>query len=126
MSGENNTAPEQLDWLDALLDEENNDPIIITDTTGRQIKFEQVALIPFYGMDDEIEDEDDGKLYVLLMPVDEIPGVGENEAICFRIDEGEDGNALLVVEEDELIAGFIFDKFLELVEEDTEADEGEE
>ena len=37
----------KVDLLDVLLDENNTAPIYMYDETGRQLKFEQVAVIPY-------------------------------------------------------------------------------
>lgn len=43
------------DIVDILLDEENKDPIVLTDDKGRKLAFEQIAVIPY-----------DQKLYCVL------------------------------------------------------------
>lgn len=97
----------KVDLIDVLLDEKNTAPIYMVDENGRQLKFDQVAVIP-YG-----EDE----LYCILKPITKIEGVADDEAIVFRVEEDKNGNAILRVEENEEIAISIFDQYYNLVEE---------
>ena len=97
----------KVDLIDVLLDEKNTAPIYMVDENGRQLKFDQVAVIP-YG-----EDE----LYCILKPITKIEGVADDEAIVFRVEEDKDGNAILRVEENEEIAISIFDQYYNLGEE---------
>ena len=62
--------------VDQILDEDYVDNIFLyDDETDKDVEFEQVALIP---IDDDV--------YVILKPVTPVDGVGENEALAFRID----------------------------------------
>ena len=94
------------DILDILLDEENDDPITLYDETEKAIKFEQVAVIP--------EGE---KIYAVLKPLDEMEGVQDDEAIVFLVDVDAEGNAMLVIEQNEEVAIKIFDKYYSLLDE---------
>lgn len=100
---------EPIDLLDVLLDEDDCDPITLMDSTGKEIDFEQVAVIPH-----EIE----GKrfLFVVLKPLDEIPGIADDEALVFRADTDIRGNTILILEENESIAIDVFDKYYDLLE----------
>lgn len=97
----------RVDLLDVLLDENNTAPIYMYDETGRQLKFEQVAVIP-YGEED---------LYCILKPLTKLDGIADDEAIVFKVDEDENGEAILKVEADEQVAISIFDQYYNLVEE---------
>ena len=106
----NKTEKEEIvkvDLLDVLLDEKNTAPIYMTDENGRQLKFDQVAVIP-YG------DED---LYCILKPLTKLEGIADDEAIVFKVEEDKEGNAILRVEENEQIAIAIFDQYYNLIEE---------
>lgn len=100
---------EKIDILDVLLDGDNKDPIVLTDGKGREIAFEQVAVVP---------QDKDGEhwLYCILKPLDKIEGIGDEEAIVFKVDTNDEDESVLVVEEDELIAREVFDKYYELLE----------
>ena len=106
----NKTEKEEIvkvDLLDVLLDEKNTAPIYMTDENGRQLKFDQVAVIP-YGEED---------LYCILKPLTKLEGIADDEAIVFKVEEDKEGNAILRVEENEQIAIAIFDQYYNLIEE---------
>lgn len=44
---ENNEELRPIDLLDVLLDQDNKEPIVLVDENGRQLTFEQVAVIPY-------------------------------------------------------------------------------
>ena len=95
------------DIIDILLDEENKDPIVLTDDNGRKLAFEQVAVIPY-----------DQKLYCVLKPLDYLDGVADDEALVFYVDEGEneDDEPVLRIEDDELKAIDVFMEYYNLLE----------
>lgn len=99
-----------LDLLDVLLDQDNKEPIVLMDESGKEITFEQVAVIPY-----EIKKEN--RLYCVLKPIDKIEGIGDDEAIVFLVDTDSEGNSVIKVEEDEEIAIAVFDKYYDLLEE---------
>lgn len=101
----------KVDLLDVLLDENNTAPIYMHDETGRQLKFEQVAVIPYKEQD----------LYCILKPLTKLEGIADDEAIVFKIDEDENGEAILRVETNEEIAITVFDQYYDLVEETEKA-----
>ena len=98
---------EIVDILDLLLDEENSEPISLFDENDKEVKFEQVAIIP--------EGE---KIYAILKPIDEMEGVADDEAIVFVVDYDNDGNSFLAVETNEEIAIKVFDKYYQLLDEE--------
>ena len=100
---------EIVDILDLLLDEENSEPISLFDENDKEVKFEQVAIIP--------EGE---KIYAILKPIDEMEGVADDEAIVFVVDYDNDGHSFLVVETNEEIAIKVFDKYYQLLDEEDE------
>ena len=95
------------DIIDILLDEENKDPIVLTDDKGRKLAFEQVAVIPY-----------EQKLYCVLKPLDHIDGVADDEAVVFYVDEGEneDDDPVLRIEDDELKAIDVFMEYYDLLD----------
>lgn len=95
------------DVVDILLDEENKDPIVLTDDKGRKLAFEQVAVIPY-----------DQKLYCVLKPIDHIDGVADDEALVFFVDEGEneDDEPVLRIENDEIKSIDVFIEYYNLLE----------
>ncbi len=95
------------DILDLLLDENNDQPITLYDEDNKAVKFEQVAIIP--------ENEN---IYAILKPIDDLDGVADDEAIVFLVDFDEDGNSMLVIEQDEPTAIKVFDKYYQLLDEE--------
>ena len=93
------------DILDVILDENNTDALILQNEQGRQIRFEQVAVIPY-----------NEKIYVILKPIDEIEGVEDDQAIVFLADETK-RPTVLIPENDEKTAVKVFDEYYNLVEE---------
>ncbi len=108
MDKENNVK--QVDLLDVLLDQDNKEPIVLMDENGKQMTFEQVAVIPY-------EVKKDKRLYCVLKPLDKIEGIADDEAIVFLVDTDDDGNSIIRIEEDEEIAIAVFDKYYDLLEE---------
>lgn len=104
-------AQPKVDLLDVLLDKDNKDPIVLMDEKGKQISFEQVAIIPY-----EVK-KDERVLYVVLKPIDKIEGIADDEAVVFLVDQDKAGNTVLRVEEDEEVAIAVFDKYYDLLEE---------
>lgn len=102
---EKNKQNEEIDILDILLDEDNEDPVTLFDESGKEYKFDQVAIIPL-----------EEKLFAILKPIDEIEGVADDEAIVFRIDEKPSGETSLVVEQDEPLAMRVFDEYYKLID----------
>lgn len=104
---------QQIDLLDVLLDKDNRDPILLMDEKGKQMSFEQVAVIPYDAGKGE------RKLYVVLKPIDKIEGIADDEAIVFVCDTDKAGNTVLRLEENEEVAIDVFDKYYDLLEEET-------
>ena len=109
---ENNEQEEvkPVDLLDVLLDKDNRDPIVLMDENGKQLTFEQVAVIPY-----EVKKEK--RLYCVLKPLDKIENIGEDDAIVFYVDQDDNGNSILRVEVDEEVAISVFDLYYDLLEE---------
>jgi len=99
----------KVDIVDVLLDENNTAPIYMYNDKGEQIEFDQIAVIP-YG-----EDE----LYCILKPITKVPGIKDDEAVVFKVEEDANGEGFLKVEDREEIAIAIFDQYYNLVEEET-------
>ncbi len=101
------------DLIDILLDENDSDPIVVTDQNGRQFTFEQIEIIPH-----------DEKIYSVLKPIDHINGVADDEAIVFKVDKNKDGDSFLRIEDDEKIAIEIFDEYYNLLDEEINKSKG--
>lgn len=107
---ENKEENKQIDLLDVLLDQDNKEPIVLMDETGKQLTFEQVAVIPY-----QVRKQD--RLYCVLKPLDKIEGIADDEAIVFLVDTDDEGNSIIRIEEDEEVAIAVFDKYYDLLEE---------
>ena len=94
----------RVDILDVLLDEENTDPIVLTDEAGKRYTFEQIAIIPY-----------NEKVYCVLKPIDKVEGISEDEAVVFYVDERPTGSVLMV-ETDEKTAINVFDEYYNLLD----------
>ena len=105
MEKETEITEQEIDILDVLLDEDNEDPITLYDENDKEIRFDQVAIIPM-----------DEKLYAILKPIDEMEGVADDEAIVFFINENGDGDATLEIETDEPVAMRVFDEYYKLLD----------
>lgn len=93
------------DILDILCDENNTDPITLYNERGEALAFEQIALIPL-----------DGGEYVILKPVEQLAGMGADEALVFAIIRSQQGTSLEIVVEDAIIDA-VFDVYDRLLEE---------
>lgn len=90
---------------DVILDENNQDPIYLTNSDGNEVGFEQIATI-------FLKDE----LYCILKPLDKMDGIGENDALVFKIIDDED-EPYLQLEDNEMKAIEVFNEYYELLEE---------
>ena len=91
-------------YIDRFFDENNFDNIHLEDNSGKEIEFEQVAVVDY-----------EEKYYAILHPVTKLDGVGEDEALVFLIDEEKDE---LVYEENEETVLAVFDVFYSDMEND--------
>ena len=96
----NNVEAQEADLLDILLDENNREPIVLIDDSGRRISFEQVAIIPY-----------NNQLYCVLKPIDRLENVADDEAIVFFVDEDEEGHTILRAETNEETAIKVFEEY---------------
>ncbi len=93
----------KLSPIDMLLDEKNDENIVLYDENNNENEFEQIAVIP-------VED----KTYVLLRPVEQWDGLGEDEAVVFAIEEIDDEDCL-ILEEDDKVIDKVFDAYYDLL-----------
>ncbi len=84
---------EELNPIDCIFDENNTDPIVLYNEKGEGVQFEQIALIPL-----------DERAFVILKPLIQMEGIGEDEALVFEIienaNEDEEDFLALVVDVD--------------------------
>ena len=86
-----------------MLDENNSDDIILYDENNKKVVFEQVAIIPLQN-----------KIYALLKPVTKLPGIEDDQAIVFAIEEVENESVLVVVD-DNAIVDKVFEQYYDLL-----------
>ena len=91
--------------IEALLDAEDDETIILFDEQDKEVEFEQVALIPYKN-----------KAYAILKPAKPMEGIADDEAIVFALIEDENGEDLLSIETDETIIDEIFNEYYKLLD----------
>ena len=90
-------------YVDRLFDENNDEKIYVKDNGGKEIEFEQVAVVDF-----------EENYYAILHPTSPIEGVNEDEALVFMIDE--EGDQLVYEEDDRVIDG-VYEEYRLMLEE---------
>lgn len=94
------------------MEEESNIIELVDDETGETVPFEHLATL-----------EHEGSYYIALMVIDdEQTEDEEGEVVIMKIEEDEDGNECYVCVEDEDLQQTVFEKFLELMEDDEDED----
>ncbi|MBQ7352624.1 MAG: DUF1292 domain-containing protein [Clostridia bacterium] len=88
-------------FVDKLFGEESEN-IFLEDNDGKEIEFEQVAVVDY-----------EANYYAVLSPVTKLEGVEENEVMIFLIDEEND---CLVYLDDEELCDKVFDAFIEMLD----------
>lgn len=93
----------------AMTMENENDILeLIDEETGDPIAFEHLATV-----------EHEGEYYIVLTPADEEENEEEEcEVVILKIEDDEEGNECYVSVDDDALQGIIFEKFLQLMEED--------
>lgn len=94
---------EALALIEAILDKDNTENIFLYDESGQKIEFEQIAVIPL-----------EEKICVILKPVISSPGIEDNEALVFVIDEIDNVPLLYIAEDNDLIDE-VFEKYYEML-----------
>ena len=90
--------------------EENDDEAIVTliNENGDEINFIEIAGIAI-----------DDNFYVILQPEEPMDGIGEDEALVFKVTENEDGEDEFDIEVDEKTIDAVFEEYYRLLEEET-------
>ncbi|MDO4355692.1 MAG: DUF1292 domain-containing protein [Clostridia bacterium] len=81
----------------------------LVDEEGNAVEFEHIMTI-----------EHEGKEFVLLVPVTEMEDVEEDEMIVLQISTDDEGNDVYVGVDDEDLLEAVFNKYLEIVENEDE------
>lgn len=95
---------EERSAIDLLLDENYTGNIVMYDENDKEVEFEQIAIIPF-----------NDKIYALLHPLN-VDTLDEDEAIVFSVEEIDDEDAIVLVE-DMNVVNAVFDEYYRLLKE---------
>lgn len=93
---------------------ESSNIIELVDENEQPVKFEHLMTVEY-----------EGDAYVLLAPMDAIEGIGDDEVVILKIEEGEDDDTYVGVEDEELLEK-VFNRYLEIAEADEDGLEAEE
>ena len=98
---------EPINPIDALYDEDNNDPIILFNEKGEEIAFEQIAIIPIQET-----------VYCILKAIIPLEGMSEDEGLVFVVLKDDEGQEYLSLVDDDSIIDAVFEIYDSLVEDD--------
>ena len=90
--------------VDVLLDDNNTAPVIMYNDDGKEVKFDQIAVIPL-----------GEELYCILKPITKIDGIADDEAVVFKVVEEKGREPFLSVERNEFVAIQVFDAYYDLI-----------
>ncbi|MDO4739479.1 MAG: DUF1292 domain-containing protein [Eubacteriales bacterium] len=85
---------------------EQDNIVELIDENDNIVQFEHIMTIVY-----------EGEKYALLSPVDDLEDVEEGEVVIMRIEEGDEQDAYVGVEDEELLEA-VFQKYLEIVEDE--------
>ena len=90
--------------------EENNNLVQLQDENGNEINFEHLMTVEY-----------EGSYYVVLEATEDSDDCKEGEAIILKIIRDEDGEDVYATIEDEAEFNAVFDRVMEIMEEEDEA-----
>ena len=90
--------------------EENNNMIQLQDENGNDVNFEHLMTVEY-----------EGSYYVVLEATEDTDDCKEGEAIILKIIRDEDGEDVYATIEDEAEFNAVFDRVMEIMEEEDEA-----
>ena len=91
--------------IDMIMDENNAENIVMYNDNNEPVEFQQIAVIPLQG-----------NVFVILRPVGEVEGLGEDEALGFAIDEIDGEECLTIVGDDEAVDQ-VFEEYYKMLRE---------
>ena len=95
------------DYIEEGLDLQDEDSIVtLTSADGEEVDFVEIAGIALRG-----------NFYVILQPVELLEGMGEDEALVFKVSQDRDGEEHFNIELDEEIIGEVFEEYYRLLDE---------
>lgn len=96
---------ENVSPVEALLDPDNDDNIILYNEKDEAVEFIQIAIISL-----------NNNLYPILKPAHPMEGLSEDEALVFVISE-VDGEEALLLESDDAVIDAVFEDYYRLLRE---------
>ena len=94
------------DYIEEAVDMEEDSIVTLTSADGQEIDFVEIAGIALRG-----------NFYVILQPVELLEGMGEDEALVFKVTQDRDGEDHFNIELDDEIIGEVFDEYYRLLDE---------
>lgn len=86
-----------------IYDDNNTDNIILYNEENEAVEFEQIALIPLDGTD-----------FVILHPIVDMEDVADDEALVFAIEEVDGEEALVIVDDDDVVDA-VFEEYYDML-----------
>ena len=84
--------------------EDEDDIVTLVNEEGEEIEFVEIAGIAYRG-----------NFYAVLQPVELLDGMGEDEALVFKVTKGENGEDNFEIEIDETIIKAVYEEYLKLI-----------
>ena len=84
----------------------------LTDENGREVTFDHLLTFDY-----------EGRRFIALMPMEEVEGFGEDEVLLLCIERDGNGKDVYVQIDNEILLDEAFDRFIELMEEQDEAED---
>lgn len=84
--------------------EDEDDIITLVNEEGEEVEFVEIAGIAYRG-----------NFYAVLQPVELLDGMGEDEALVFKVTKGADGEDNFEIEIDEAIIDAVYNEYLKLI-----------
>lgn len=84
--------------------EDDDDIITLVNEEGEEVEFVEIAGIAYRG-----------NFYAVLQPVELLDGMGEDEALVFKVTKGADGEDNFEIEIDESIIDAVYNEYLKLI-----------
>ncbi len=84
----------------------------LTDENGREVTFDHLLTFDY-----------EGRRFIALMPMEEVEGIGEDEVLLLCIERDGNGKDVYVQIDNEILLDEAFDRFIELMEEQDEAED---
>ena len=94
------------DYIEQPVDMEEDSIVTLTSADGQEIDFVEIAGIALRG-----------NFYVILQPVELLDGMGEDEALVFKVTQDRDGEDHFNIELDDEIISEVFDEYYRLLDE---------